>query len=228
MLVKEYRFTDYYHQYITIEADALTDTLKENIDIQEEDCYALCSCYCKKDGSIFFNVLSVGPSWEKCDKGLDNGKMLGYWAMEQVQDMEARLPQPSYEMIQKNVPFLKTQEQEEDEDLLLMRKDGRLDDIRDIYNADTVMAGFVVNHELEEYPIHLTGIDGILVKGELIGNKGTVEPVYAFMYLDQDVYRLAVLALGSKLSLQEEQILDRIQEVADRFHLSYTGVSLRS
>ena len=69
MLLREYKFTDYYHQFVTIEVDELTDSLKDNIKVTNEDCYALCSSYCGRDGLLEFNVLAIGPSWEKCTKG---------------------------------------------------------------------------------------------------------------------------------------------------------------
>ena len=53
MLVEELKFTEYYHQFITIEVDELTELLKDNIKVEEEDCYALCSSYCNKDGLFF-------------------------------------------------------------------------------------------------------------------------------------------------------------------------------
>jgi hypothetical protein len=31
--LEEYRFTEYYHQYITIEADVLTDQLSDAFDV---------------------------------------------------------------------------------------------------------------------------------------------------------------------------------------------------
>lgn len=37
MKVGEYRFTDYYHQFMTIEADDLTEELKDQIEIHDDE-----------------------------------------------------------------------------------------------------------------------------------------------------------------------------------------------
>ena len=40
MKIRDYLFHAYYHQFLTIEADELTDKLKNRIAIHEDDCYA--------------------------------------------------------------------------------------------------------------------------------------------------------------------------------------------
>lgn len=226
MKVIEYRFTDYYHQYITIEADTLTDSLKENIEIQDDDCYALCSCWCKEDGTIMFNVLSIGASWEKCSKGLSDPKILGNWTMEEVQDFEARLAEPIPLMMNKNIPYIDSVEPEEDEDMYTLRSDARLDDIRNPYNADIVMASFVSEQGLEDYEVHLTGLDGLFVLGYVMDSEEH-DSVKAILCGEEE-FKLVVLAIGEDLSIAEEELVKKIKEMSDMFHLTYTGIQLRS
>ena len=58
MKVAELNFTVMYQKYITIEADDLTELLKDKIEVHQDDCYAVCSAYCTEDGMLMFNVLS--------------------------------------------------------------------------------------------------------------------------------------------------------------------------
>ena len=37
-----------------------------------------------------------------------------------------------------------------------------------------------------------------------------------------------VLAIGEDLSIAEEELVKKIKEMSDMFHLTYTGVQLRS
>ena len=91
MKIREYLFHAYYHQFLTIEADELTDKLKNRIAIHEDDCYAICTAYCAEDGAVHFAVLSVGPSWDYCTRGLEKDEIYGIFTMEEVAECEARL-----------------------------------------------------------------------------------------------------------------------------------------
>ena len=106
MIVSEYNFTDYYHKYITIEADELTEQLNDIVKITEKDCYVLCSSYCDEEGLIHFNVLSVGQSWEHCTRGLKNKKMLGDFTIDEVYYKTMRVAEADRNMIEKNQPCL--------------------------------------------------------------------------------------------------------------------------
>lgn len=91
MKVAELNFTVMYQKYITIEADDLTELLKDKIEVHQDDCYAVCSAYCTEDGMLMFNVLSIGNSWETCLRGMDDPEMLGFYTMEQVCNREVRV-----------------------------------------------------------------------------------------------------------------------------------------
>ena len=62
MKVSELQFREYYHRYMILEADVLTDKLKDTIPVKEEDCYVLVTAYAKQAEKVSFPVLSLGSS----------------------------------------------------------------------------------------------------------------------------------------------------------------------
>ena len=44
----------------------------------------------------------------------------------------------------------------------------------------------------------------------------------------EEEFKLVVLAIGEDLSIAEEELVKKIKEMSDMFHLTYTGVQLRS
>lgn len=234
MLLREYKFTDYYHQFVTIEVDELTDSLKDNIKVTNEDCYALCSSYCGRDGLLEFNVLAIGPSWEKCTKGLRLKKMLGIFTMDQVFDCEARIADPDMRMIEKNEDFINEMDEGWSEELIQTRLDGRLDDIRDIFYPDVVYTGIIKNNYIMEYPMRITGIKGPFLVGlldEEPDEKSGLhydDPIYALPYLQEDSCRLFALFVGEDLSDDEIQIRDKIIDEMNKHGISFNGISIRS
>ena len=82
MRLEEYGFRDYYHSYMILEADSLTEQLKNVLPIRDEDCFVLCSCYVAENRRLTFNVLAVGDAADHCRRGLRRRAMLGlyeYW-----------------------------------------------------------------------------------------------------------------------------------------------------
>ncbi len=116
MRLAEMFFTDWYHKYVTIEVDDLTELLKDSIKIHDDDCYALCSSYCNAEGFVLLNVLAVGSSWEKCNRGLKSKKMLGTFSIDMVLNSETRLVEPDQDMMYKNEDFLKRMDEDTDEE----------------------------------------------------------------------------------------------------------------
>ncbi len=234
MKVEEYRFTDYYHQYMTIEADDLTDLLKDQIEIHDDDCFALCSSYCARDGLLEFNVLSVGSSWENCTRGLDDEKMLGIFSIDQVIGREARIAESSLEMRQKNEPWLERRDYGIDEDLLKTRLDPRLDGLRDVYYPDIVLTGIVADHVVHEYDMRITGVKGPFLTGTIeeepeedIGIHFD-DPVWALPYLNNGECRLFALFAGENLSEDQKAARDRIIHEMGKAGISFSGFSIRS
>ena len=234
MKLKEYYFTEYYHQYITIEADVLTDLLKDNIKVTEKDCYALCSSYIASDGLLEFNVLAIGSSWEHCTKGLRYKRMLGTFTMEDVYDLEARIALPTYEMIKKNTPFIEEMDKDVDDDLLRIREDSRLDPVRDIIYPDDVLVGVIIGNQIFEFDMEIKGINGPFLTGilneepEMDIGLHIDDPMWALPYVIQGDCRLFALFAGDHLSEDEKRTRDEIIRYTESFGLNFHGISLKN
>lgn len=234
MRLGEIRLNDYYHQYITIEADDLTDLLKDEISVKEEDCFALCSSYCGRDGLLEFNVLSIGDSWENCTKGLRLNKMLGIFTIDQVFDCEARLVEPNARMIKKNAPFLEMVDDGWDEDILSTRLDSRLDDLRDPFYPDVVMTGIILENQIMEYMMRITGVKGPFLVGKLEEEPNEDiglhydDSIFALAYVTGQECRLFALFAGENLSEDEIAVRDRIIQEMDKIGIRFNGVSLKN
>lgn len=234
MRVEELKFTDYYQKYLIIEADNLTDYLKESIDVKEEDCFALCSCYCAKDGLLEFNVLAIGPSWKDCKKGLRKNHMLGVFTIDQVFDLEAKIVEPTYSMMKKNAPWIEKMDEDWDEDILKTRKDPRLDHLRDIFYPDLVFAGIIINRTIMEYGMRITGVKGPFLVGVLEEEPTSDiglhfgDSIWALPYAYDESPRLFALFAGDDLSQDEIEIRDRIVQEMSKMGISFTGLDLKS
>lgn len=231
MRVEDYHFNDFYHGYITIEADALTEKLKDKINITEEDCYALCSSYCDSNGDIMFNVLSVGPTWEKCTKGIDLEECLGIFSFVEVCKCEARIAIESDEMLRKNGLFLEQVENDVDEDLMALRCDQRLDDIRAYDNADHILVGVLLDDTIEEVEAEIISEEGPFVMASLwndIGDYKAGDKIYALPYVYDEGIRLLALFIGDTLTPDEEKTKEKIFEISNTYGLTFSGISIRS
>jgi len=232
--LEEYRFTEYYHQYITIEADVLTDQLSDTFDVHEDDCFALCSSYCAPDGLLEFKVLSIGPTWETCTRGLEQPEMLGFFTIDQVYDKEVRIAEPSFAMIAKNVPFLEETDSQYDEDFLATRFDQRVDNMRDIAYPDIVFAGVLVEGELSEYEMRITGIKGPFLTGTLEEEPGDNiglhldDPVWALPYIYDGECHLYAMYAGENLTDDEMNRRDAIIREMNRWGITFNGFALRN
>lgn len=234
MKLAEMYFTDWYHKYVTIEVDDLTELLKDSIAIHDDDCYALCSSYCNAEGFVLLNVLAVGNSWEKCDRGLRSKKMLGTFSIDMVLTSEARLVEPSNMMKYKNEDFLKMMDEDTDEDVLKSRLDARLDLLRDPFYPDIVMTGLAQDGGLAEYPMHITGVKGLFLTGN-IAEEPPLETgihegdeVYALLYLNGNEYRLFALFAGNQLNADEQDIMNQIMKETNKLGLDFNGISMKS
>ena len=165
MKVKEYYLSEYYHQFITIEADVLTERFKDRVEVTEEDCYALCSGYVSDEGMTAFAVLSIGPSWETCTKGLEQEEMLGTMTIEETEDREARLVEADLDMVEKNDAFLEKAEQDTEPSLYDLRLNPVLDPLRDYWYPDVVPAEIPGLESVQEYAVELKGMKADFLYG---------------------------------------------------------------
>lgn len=233
MKVAELNFTVMYQKYITIEADDLTELLKDKIEVHQDDCYAVCSAYCTEDGMLMFNVLSIGNSWEMCLRGMDDPEMLGFYTMEQVCNREVRVVNETVQMVKKNASWIEKTETK-DEDLRRLRKDERLDALRDPFYPDTVLAGVMHGSIIHEITVRLTGIHGPFVVGEVdeepsqeIGLHFT-DKVWAIPYYTDDEAHLIILFGGETLSEEESEVLEKIVNETGKLGIDFSGISMKS
>jgi hypothetical protein len=233
MQVLDYPFHDYYHAFMVIEADDLTDQLKDQITINENDCYALVSGYCDEDGMVLFSVLAVGDAWDHCKKGLRRKAMLGSFTMADVFDAEAqRVEEPTPWMIQKNALFLKDREKAVDPDILYLRKDQRLDPLRMPGFADVVLADYLHQDELIPAEVCCSGTEGpfltaVLIADEVPGHQA-FEPVKCLPYMLQNEFRLLVVQAGAHPSRQEKERMERIRQYYEKAGVDFGGMKIRS
>ena len=234
MKVMEYCFTDYYHQYMTIEADALTDVCKETVQVREDDCYALCSAFVGWDGMASFRILAIGPSWEECTRGMELKEILGILTADQVMDCEARLVEPDYEMIEKNRFYLEADEKNCDDDLEETRHDSRLDDLRDPWYPDRVAVGIVSSQMLYEYAMQITGVKGPFLTGILDEEPSEEigvhmdDQIYALPYIGDGEFSLFALFAGSEMNEVQQEAIDKIISETNRMGIDFNGVSIKN
>lgn len=90
MKLKDRDFREYYHQFLVLEADALTERLKDSISVTESDCFILVTSAVNAEGYLRFGILSIGSSWDSCRKGIRRKQILAETAPEVLRDMECR------------------------------------------------------------------------------------------------------------------------------------------
>ena len=233
MIVAEYNFTDYYHKYVTIEADELTANLTGHIKVNEKDCYALCSSYVDEEGLVRFNVLSIGESWEHCTRGLKSKKMLGEFGIDEVYYKEMRVAETDFEMVEKNQAFMEEKDKTIDEDIQRTREDSRLDPLRDAYYPDVVYAGMIYDLTISEYAMRITGINGPFLVGELLEEPQDEmgvhegEKVYALPYFNEGL-RLFVLFGGDHLDKEQTLAMNQLIKETNEIGIDFNGISLKN
>lgn len=209
MRFTDLNFRDYYHQYLVIEADGLTEKLKPSIPIGTQDCFVLCSSYIDRSGALTFNVLSVGSSWKSCRRGLCRQFMLGSYRPEELLDLQVQLIQPDLQMASKNTSWCRQAEQWTDGELMATRQERRLDEVRDNFYPDCVRVGLLANQQIREYDMRVAGFNGPFVEGRLIGHGQ--ELVRALPYDAGGSIRLLGVFVGEHLSRsQKRQLADLI------------------
>lgn len=234
MYIEELYFTEYYHQYVVIEADTLTDRLRDVIEIDEDDCFVLCSTHINQDGFLQFHVLSVGNDWEHCQKGLRRKDILGIFDPDEIMDCEVRLLQPTLQMTKKNKAWLEKNEPEVDVELELTRNDGRLDEVRNYFYPDIVQVGILKGSHIKEYNMKLIQFNGPFVEGRFLAipeDEKTIEEndlCRALPYLIGDQIHLLAIFTGNQLSVEDENAMKEIIKRSREFGLGFDAFHLKS
>lgn len=234
MQIEELYFNDYYHQYLVIEVDSLTEQLSDKITISEEDCFVVCSTYIDKEGLLKFHVLSVGNDWDHCSKGLRKKDILGIYNPEDILDCEVRLIYPTIQMTKKNLAWLEKNEPEIDSELELTRTDQRLDEVRNYFYPDIVKVGMLSNSYIKEYNMKLIQFNGPFVEGRFVAipeEEKTIqenELCRALPYLIGDEIRLLAIFTGNHLSIEDEKAMREIIKHGHEFGIGFDVFSLKS
>ena len=223
MKLKEIGFSEYYHGYLVIEADELTESL-QMIHIHDDDCYTLCSCYVNDDGASRFNVLGVSRYSDRDFRGLHFVKMLGEYSYEEVAEREAFIvEEPEAAAVKKNERYLFAIEQQVSAELYDTRNDARLDHLRQGGFPDTVTVSMATERLFVESPMKIVGIHGPCLVGEFMTHKVLAMPA---LYGNQ----LILLAVTTEEDLQREdnrhwrQLIDYM----DQHGMRFTGPNMRS
>jgi hypothetical protein len=233
MKLLEMPFTTYYHKFVVIEADVLTERCSAVLKVKETDCYALCSSYCSKAGELCFHILSIGSDWNDCSRGLRYKKMLGEFAMHEVIDCEARVAEDQDAYLHKNDPYQEKEDDETDDGVLKCRLDARLDDIRDPYRPDAVEVGILDENSLYTYHMRITGVKGLFAVGILLETPedksiDAGEKIYALAYSGSTGNHLLAVFAGDKFTDDEQKVMDYLLKMSDKMGLDFNGVSIKN
>lgn len=139
-----YSLNDYLERYLVFEVDFLTEELKDQIEVADDDCYMLCYGFCDEFGKLNFHVLGIGSEPSQCDKGLDKAVMLkSYPASQMLQYpfVEIVPPKAAQEKCEKylNLKFPLA----DDDSLHIARRMPFFDDFRDVDYPDIVTANLL-------------------------------------------------------------------------------------
>ncbi len=234
MKVSELQFREYYHRYMILEADVLTDKLKDTIPVKEEDCYVLVTAYAKQAEKVSFPVLALGSSFDHCRRGLRRNAMLGEYSIDEVINLECRMIEPDLRMREKAERWLAAQESEIEEDILTARLDHRLDDVRDPYRPDIVRVGILTTGGLRTYRMEIQMFDGPFIVGKMVDkphpNLGIHygDVMRAIPYYMNGQNRLLMLFYGDHLSEEQQKVLDEIKEKGNDVGLGFSSLTIKN
>ena len=232
MYITDLSFNEYYRQYMTFEADALTEKCAGKIDVNMDDCYALCASWINPDGEIVFNVLSIGPTWDTCTRGLEADEMLACFTVEDVIDCEVRIVIPDFEIMKKNAPYLEREEKETDEELIELRQDERLDDLRDMIFPDIVEITYLLNGQIQFCQMKLCEVRGPFIYGEIIDpqqtNLSEGEKTYVLPYIGPQGPGLLRIYGDDSMNEDEHEMLQEIIQKAEEIGLGFDGYRIKS
>lgn len=219
MLLQEMEFQTYYHQYVAVEADDLTEELKDQIQVHDDDCFMLCTSCIDPDGELVFGVLGVGSSWQNCNRGMRRKRILGEIPAVLLADREIRTVQPDLNIIRRSQAWILSLEAGTDEDVMDSRTDSRLNSLRNFVFPDNVMTGILNRDRIREYEMKITGYNGPFLEGLLAEEPDSPigihqnEMIRALPYQVEDSFRLLAIFLGNHLSAQDQKAMqDLIQE----------------
>lgn len=215
MQLRRLGFREYFHQYVVLEADALTEKTKPRVDVSEDDCYMLCSSFISREGILLFNVLAIGDAWDHCRKGLEQDEMLAVFTPGHLRSLNARRIRPDRQMQIKNEVFIETQERDTPEGVRLTRQETVIDDLRDDFCPDILVVGINEEKGICEYSMQAESFEGPFLLGRLLeepksGGYAIGELLYTLPYEIGEMTRLLTVFHGNHLSEEDEKKKDAL------------------
>lgn len=233
MILSKLGFRDYFHNYLVLEADTLTDSLKDKIAVAEEDCYMLCSSYISRTGALLFNVLSIGSTWTNCRKGLEQEEMLSIFDPYILRNLRTKKIIPEEAMKQKNIPWIRKQEEDAGERLAETRENEMLDGVRNDFYPDIVRTGILTEAGIREYDMQVDGFNGPFVEGRLLEqtkirgfHQGQL--LRALPYKAGKGFRLLCVFAGDPLSDEDEEAMERLSREGMASGFGFAGRFFRN
>ncbi len=210
MFYMDMNYRDYFHKYLVFEVDNLTDELKDIVDVNDDDCFMLCSNYVNNEGQLMFAVLGVGNSLDNCNKGLDIDDELKVYSSFDLAYYDATIINPNFRMMVKgNMVIDKYEntsiEQEE------IRNETSLDFVRNPFFPDNLIVKYNTEDLNNDFDIKVTKIGDYIIEGvveasELNELNGGI--VKAISYSNMGERRLITVVANDDISDEDMKILD--------------------
>lgn len=210
MFYMDMNYRDYFHRYLVFEVDNLTDELKDKVDINEDDCFILCTNYVDNDGHLMFAVLGVGNSIDNCYKGLELDEELKVYSSFDLAYYDATLVNPNFRMIVKGNQIIEKYESS-NEELDEIRNETSLDFVRNPFFPDNLIVKYNSGTIENDFDIKITKIGDYIIEGvveasELNELNGGI--VKAISYSNMGERRLITVVANDDISDEDMKILD--------------------
>ncbi|MEF9967806.1 MAG: hypothetical protein RR766_04765 [Longicatena sp.] len=167
MILEESNFTEIYHKYLVFEVDDLTDECKDIVNVDVEDCYMLATAIVDALGNLIFPVLSIGPSVEHFEKGLDILEPLAEFSSFDIEKYEfIPFDQPTFKMQVKAASIFEVENCSQE--LAQVRRIKELDGQRDLHYPDILNVHFLSDGKFYRYLVEALEYNSRFIEGRLL------------------------------------------------------------
>ena len=152
----------------------------------------------------------------------------------QIMDCEARIIDPDFDMVAKNKPWQEAAEMGTDEDVLITRREPRLDPMRDISYPDVLTTGVLHTNGIYEVQMRASRFNGPFLEGRL-----WQEPVQrigihkddllrALPYQAEDGFHLLSIFTGDHLSRADQKAYQELIKEGEAVGFGFSRMMTRS
>lgn len=195
MIIEEARFNEIYHKYQVFEADALTETCKQMIDVSIEDCFMLTTTIVDDSGNLNFIVLAIGETKETCTKGLNLLEPLAIFTSFELENNDFEiLEQPSFEVQVKGSQIFESEACSRE--LALVRKLKELDGSRDVHYPDILSVNFLSDGKFYQYLVEAKEYNSRYIEGTMLK-----EPDRNIGVHEQEIVEVVPILLNNQMQL---------------------------